>query len=163
VVAYAIAGTNAIGPSSGICTSARSEASAFPPVDIVSTEDAGWEQSVEQAALQHACQAHPMVERGVVSRAVTRMRPHSVLNMADVCMATDNSSLPLFALPPLLFEDQTEKQHAGALKAAPLQWHTTTANSRKYNVDWSLAPRTSFEGNLPVNVFVPTHASFTIS
>jgi hypothetical protein len=79
-------------------------------------------------------------------------------------MATGNTSLPLFALPPsLIFEDQTEKQHAGALNAAPLQWHTRTANSRKYHVDWSLAPRTSLEGNLPVNVFVPTRASFTIS
>jgi len=38
---------------------------------------------VEQAALQHARQAHPMVQRGVVGRAITRMRPHSVLNMAD--------------------------------------------------------------------------------
>jgi integrase/recombinase XerD len=30
-------------------------------------------------------------------------RPHSVLNMADVCMATGNTSLPLFALPLLSY------------------------------------------------------------
>jgi len=103
------------------------------------------------------------------------MRPHSVLDMADVChvegVDPDRSghgyrqhlAAAFCSSPSLIFEDQTEKQHAGALNAAPLQWHTTTANSRKYYVDWSLAPRTSLEGNLPVNVFVPTRASFTIS
>jgi hypothetical protein len=78
-------------------------------------------------------------------------------------MATGNTSLPLLLFPFSHIRGSDRKTAPGALNAAPLQWHTTTANSRKYHVDWSLAPRTSLEGNLAVNVFVPTRASFTIS
>src|SRR3984893_8510175 len=52
-------------------------------IDVVSTQHTGEEQSVETTPLQHARKTDPVVERGVVRRAVTRVCPHAVLNMAD--------------------------------------------------------------------------------
>ena len=55
----------------------------LPLKHVVDAEDVGQEQSIEQAALQRPRQRHPVIEIGVVHRAIARMRPHAVLDVAD--------------------------------------------------------------------------------
>ena len=50
---------------------------------VVDAEDVGEEQTVEEPTFQGARKFYPVVEIGVVHRAVARVRPHSVLNVAD--------------------------------------------------------------------------------
>jgi hypothetical protein len=53
------------------------------PVDIVDADDVGQEDPVELAAFRQPRQILPVFDRVVRGRAIARMRPHSVLNMAD--------------------------------------------------------------------------------
>ena len=52
-------------------------------VDVVDADDIGQEDSVELAAFRQARQILPVLDRVVLGRAIARMSPHAVLDMAD--------------------------------------------------------------------------------
>jgi len=52
-------------------------------VDVVDADDVGEEDPVELAAFRQPCQILPVLDCIVLGRAIARMRPHTVLNMAD--------------------------------------------------------------------------------
>ena len=53
------------------------------PIDVVDTDDVGQKDPVKLAAFRQARQTLPVFDRVVLGRAIARMRPHPVLNMAD--------------------------------------------------------------------------------
>jgi len=52
-------------------------------VDVVDANDVGQENSIEFAAFRELGQILPISDRVVLGRAVARMSPHAVLDMAD--------------------------------------------------------------------------------
>ena len=52
-------------------------------VDVVDADDVGQEDPVELAAFRQPRQILPVFDRVVRDRAIARMRPHSVLDVAD--------------------------------------------------------------------------------
>ena len=50
---------------------------------VVDAKDVSKKQAIEQAALQRARERHPVLEIGVMRRLIARVRPQTVLNMAD--------------------------------------------------------------------------------
>ena len=52
-------------------------------IDVVDADDIGEEDPVELAAFRQARQILPISDRVVLGRAIARMRPHAVLDMAD--------------------------------------------------------------------------------
>jgi hypothetical protein len=53
------------------------------PVDIVDADDVGQKDPIKLAAFRQPRQILPVFDRVVRGRAIARMRPHSVLNMAN--------------------------------------------------------------------------------
>jgi len=52
-------------------------------IDVVDADDVGQEDTVELAAFRQPRQILPISDRVVLGRAIARMRPHAVLDVAD--------------------------------------------------------------------------------
>jgi len=76
-------GTTIIGSLTGICTASTIDGAGPPAVDVVDADDIGQDDSVELAAFRQARQILPVLDRVVLGRAIARMSPHAVLDMAD--------------------------------------------------------------------------------